>query len=382
MSYKSALFQIIIFCFSFLLAAQKTAVHQPYSKDYLTALSLFEIGSYASAQSLFDDLQQQSKNPQMASDAAYYFTVCAIRLNQQQAEQYCERFLERYPTSPRINTIYLDAGDYYFANAKYAYARKWYQNVLINQVSAAKKERFYFNYGYVNYATKNFKRAKENFSKVEFSKIYGAQAKYYIGFMAYEGDDYDEATKYLDQISDQQRYKNELNYFQADLNFKLGAFEKAINVAKKALEKADKNESSELSKIIGESYFNLKKYNEAIPYLKAYKGKKGKWTNVDFYQLGYAYYKQNDFENAIGEFNKIINGNNAIAQNAYYHLGESYINLEEKQKALEGVAMPILQSMAGAAGAGGMPGGMPGAGGAPGGGAGSSGAGPTIEEVD
>ena len=67
--------------------------------------------------------------------------------------------------------------------------------------------------------------------------------------------------------------------------------------------------------------FNLKKYNEAIPYLKAYKGKKGKWTNVDFYIL----LKQNDFENAIGEFNKIINGNNAIAQNAYYHLGEDSI---------------------------------------------------------
>ena len=334
MSYKSVLLKIIIFCFSFLLAAQKTAVHHPHNKDYLTALSLFEIGSYASAQSLFDDLQLQSKNPQIASDAAYYFTVCAIRLNQQQAEQYCERFLERYPTSPRKNTIYLDAGDYYFANAKYAYARKWYQNVSINQVPAAKKERFYFNYGYVNYATKNFKRAKENFSKVEFSKIYGAQAKYYIGFMAYEGDDYDEATKYLDQISDQERYKNELNYFQADLNFKLGAFDKAIDVAKKALEKANKNETSELSKIIGESYFNLKKYNEAIPYLKAYAGQKGKWTNVDFYQIGYAYYMQNDFEKAIGEFNKIINGNNAIAQNAYYHLGESYIKLGKKQQGL------------------------------------------------
>merc|ERR1739844_553460 len=36
---------------------------------------------------------------------------------------------------------------------------------------------------------------------------------------------------------------------------------------------------------------------------------------------------------------------------------------EEKQKSLEGIAMPILQSMAGAPG--GMPGGMPGAGGMP-----------------
>merc|ERR1712232_1120120 len=67
---------------------------------------------------------------------------------------------------------------------------------------------------------------------------------------------------------------------------------------------------------------------------------------------------------------------------------------EEKQKALEAIAMPILQSMAGGAGGapGGMPGGMPGGGmpdfgGAAPGGAGAPPAddpasGPTIEEID
>merc|ERR1739842_211682 len=63
---------------------------------------------------------------------------------------------------------------------------------------------------------------------------------------------------------------------------------------------------------------------------------------------------------------------------------------EEKQKSLEGIAMPILQSMAGSAG--GAPGGMPGAGGMPDFGAAAGGAGappaedpasgPTIEEID
>ena len=57
---------------------------------------------------------------------------------------------------------------------------------------------------------------------------------------------------------------------------------------------------------------------------------------------------------------------------------------EEKQKALEAIAMPILQSMAG--GAGGMPGGMPDMGGAaPGAGAPPAddpASGPTIEEID
>ncbi len=57
---------------------------------------------------------------------------------------------------------------------------------------------------------------------------------------------------------------------------------------------------------------------------------------------------------------------------------------EEKQKHLEGIAMPILQSMAGAAGAGGMPGGMPDGGMPDMGGAGAEpdAGGPTIEEID
>src|SRR5690606_32473587 len=41
-----------------------------------------------------------------------------------------------------------------------------------------------------------------------------------------------------------------------------------------------------------------------------------------------------DFTNAISEFNKIIGGKNAVAQNAYYHLAQSYLNMDQKQQAL------------------------------------------------
>ena len=118
------------------------------------------------------------------------------------------------------------------------------------------------------------------------------------------------------------------------MNFKLGNFQKAIDLSEKELPNADRKEVSELNKIIGESYFNLKKYAEAIPYLKEYKGKKGRWNNTDLYQLGYAYYKQQAYENAISQFNKIIDGSNFVAQNAYYHLGECYLNTDKKQEAL------------------------------------------------
>merc|ERR1711862_306516 len=87
-------------------------------------------------------------------------------------------------------------------------------------------------------------------------------------------------------------------------------------------------------------------------------------------------------EDAIEESLKWLDSNLSAEKEEY----------EEKQKELEGIAMPILQSMAGAAGGapGGMPG-MPGAGGMPDfGGAAAGGAppaddpasGPTIEEID
>jgi tetratricopeptide (TPR) repeat protein len=152
--------------------------------------------------------------------------------------------------------------------------------------------------------------------------------------MAYEGDDYKEATKYFDAVSGEEKYKEKLSYYQADMNFKLGNFQKAIDLGSNAMGNSNAIEKSELNKIIGESYFNLKMYDKAIPYLSLYKGKKGRWNNTDYYQLGYAYYKQNDFENAIAQFNKIIEGKDFVAQNAYYHLGESYFKLNKKQEAL------------------------------------------------
>ncbi|MFY8009042.1 MAG: tetratricopeptide repeat protein, partial [Flavobacterium sp.] len=129
-------------------------------------------------------------------------------------------------------------------------------------------------------------------------------------------------------------YKEKLSYFKADMHFKAGEFEKAIEAGLTAMPNSNAVEKSELNKIIGESYFNLKQYDKALPYLKEYKGKKGKWNNTDFYQLGYAYYMQKDYENAILQFNKIIDGKDFVAQNGYYHLGECYFKTDKKQQAL------------------------------------------------
>ncbi len=331
---------LVAISFSFQIMAQQSATYTSNLVDYQKALSLFNNQQYLAAQSLFRSVEKNAKEEILQSDCAYYIANCAVRLNQQAADQLVEDFVKDYPTSTKRNTAFVDVADYYFENSKYPHARKWYDKVNEDALAKKEKEKFNFNNGYSAFSVKQYKVAKKYLSRVENSQEYGSQAKYYLGFMAYEGDDYDEANEYFDQVSDQERYKEKLSYYQADLHFKLGKFEKAIELAKDRLDTSDEAEVSELSKIIGESYFNLEKYAEAIPYLTEYKGKKGKrdrtakWNNTDFYQLGYAYYKQKDYEKAISEFNKIVGGNNSIAQNAYYHLGESYIHLDKKQEAL------------------------------------------------
>lgn len=303
--------------------------HQAYQE----AISVYNHRQYQGAQSLFERTTPQADYVNRAN-SQYYAANAAVRLNQVGADKLMTRFVEQYPLSVRRNSAYLDVADYYFDSGKYPNAVTWYRKADLTGLFGKNRERFYFRMGYGLFATDKPDEAKRYLQRVSNSREYGSQAKYYLGFSAYQQDDYQQASRQFDQITDQQLLQEKLTYFQADMNFKLGNFGEAITQAKKQLPKSDAQETSELNKIIGESYFNLKQYDLAIPYLEAYKGKSGRWSNTDFYLLGYAHYQQGNFEQAIGQFNKIINGNDFVAQNAYYHLGVCYLESDKKQEAL------------------------------------------------
>ncbi len=332
--FQKKLFLLTIVFYSLMSSAQQTAVYTNEFVDFNKAYELFNENQFLAAQTLFSEVKEKSTKESIKSNCTYYIASSAIRLNQQNADQLMEQFVLEYPTSIKRNSAYIDVANYYFVNRKFSHARKWYDKVDEYNLSVSEKEKFYFNNGYAFFKNKQYTEAKKYFNRVSTSEKYGSQAKYYLGYIAYEGDDYQEATQLFDEVKDKDRYSKDMSYYQADMNFKLGKFQKAIDLGLEQYNNSSPKEKSELSKIIGESYFNLEKYEEAIPYLKEYKGKKGKWNNTDYYQLGYVYYQQKDYENAIGEFNKIIDGNNAVAQNAFYHLAESYLKLDKKQEAL------------------------------------------------
>ena len=331
---KITAFIPMVFGLVALTTAQESKIYTHEQKAFQDALALYNNEQYQAAQTIFDKVKVTTKDEETAANSAYYAANAAVRLNQIGADRLMEDFVEKYPTSTKRNSAFADVAEYYFQTGKYPYALKWYDKVDQKSLSRGEMDKFNFNYGYSLFSSRKTKEAEKYLEKVTTSPVYGSQAKYYLGYISYQEDDYEAANQRFDQITDQDVLEEKLSYYQADMNFKLGKFEEAIALAKKQLPKSDRKEVSELNKVIGESYFNLKQYENAVPYLKEYNGKGGKWSNTDYYYLGYAYYKGGDYANAIAQFNKIIGGTNSVAQNAYYHLAECYLKLDKKQEAL------------------------------------------------
>ena len=332
---KKAILYFLVFILGICrVSAQQSEIYTHSLSEFDKAIELFNNKQYQSAQIIFEKVKQDNKNIDTKADCAYYIATCAIRLNQSNADELMESFVSNYPTSSKQNQAYKEVAQFYFESGRYPQAMEYFEKVDESSLTYSEQEKFNFQKGYAFFTSKNKKEATSYFNKVVNSKEYGSQAKYYLGFMSYENDNYQEANKYFDQVSGEEKYKEKLSYFKADMHFKLGEFQKAIDAGTIAMAKSSAVEKSELNKIIGESYFNLKQYDKALPYLKEYKGKKGKWNNTDYYQLGYTYYQQKDYENAISQFNKIVGGKDFVAQNGYYHLGESYLKTDKKQQAL------------------------------------------------
>ena len=258
------------------------------------------------------------------------FIINALRINEYGAEKLMANFLDDYPFSPFTKYVYFDLANYYFNIEKYPYALKWFSKLEAEDIAKKHLPRYNFNKGYSFFASKRYEKAIPYLEKVKEIPAYESDAYYYLGHIAYQLEDFEKATSVFNLVTNKGQ-QEDLNYFKADMNYRLGRFQNAIVAAIVAMETTyDQKQFSELSKIIGESHFNLSEYDKAIPFLEDYEGKKGKWENIDFYQLGYAYYKNKDYVTAISHFNKIIGSNEKFAQYANYYLADCYLKMNEK----------------------------------------------------
>ncbi len=323
---------LTIFCLGLLMLlciaafSQKTAIHSQPEADFRSALELFQKQKYGSAQKQFSKvIARNAPNSLDRIDAEYYSALCALELFNKDAELLLKNFIADHGESPRVQSACFYLGKYNYRKKQYNKALEWFAKIDIYELSNEELSELYFKRGYSYFEEDSIELAKKDFFEIkDIDNKYAAPATYYFGHISYLEKNYQTALQHFNRLKRHENFGPIVPYYIAQIYYLQQKYDSAIVIATPLLDSTTKR-VTELTKIIGESYYRTNRYKEAIPFLEKYKTLTATLNRSEWYQLGYAYYKTDNSTSAIYCFQNATDGKDSLAQNAYYHLADCYV---------------------------------------------------------
>jgi len=335
---------LIIYAGLFGMVAPAFGQQSAYFSDqpeYRTSLAkqLYRDKIYAASQYEFVR-QYFYLNPEDAEKEAaqFYDNVIGVILNQNHANEGLEAFREEHPNSAYFALAHGPLADYYLAKKDFHKALEELQNV--NQYNLSKEEntQYILKLGYAKFmigdndgAMEALEEGYRNATGEEQSDI-----AYMLGHLEYARGNALQAFQYFDEIRNQPKYAKTLRPYYLQMYFNDKKYDQAIAEGKEILQdNLTPDYAAEVNKIVGESYFMKKDYSAAYPYLKKYLDRKsGNASESDLYEIGFVAAQLGRYDEAVGYYNQLVNSQSPLAQNAYYQLGNAYLEVGKKNEAL------------------------------------------------
>jgi len=327
----------VLFLFaSILVYGQKNAVYEYGDLEYLKGLQLYEKEKYGAARKAFDNYLagDSDARSELRSEAAYYRAMSAVELRNDDSEYLVHYFVSEYPESPYVNEASFQLADFFYDKNSWAKCISWYNRVDRYRLTKNQLSEYYFKKGYAYYQRKDNEEARANLYEIqEVESSYQAPAIYYYSHINYEDGNYETALMGFRRIDDDPLFAEIAPYYVAQILYKQKKYDEVIAYAPTLMDSVSEKRVGEIAKIVGESYFMREQYKESIPWLEAYKSNNSGYTIRDRYQLAFAYYQNEEYENARALFEQISYRETEIAQSAHYHLADCYLKLGDKNKA-------------------------------------------------
>jgi len=318
-----------------LLHAQKTLANDSWEENYQKGYELFLKQKYGVAREYFEKaLDDYGNKPhENKANAAYYLARSAMELRNRDAEYLLFNFLAKYPTSTKQNQAKYQMGLYYYNNKKYDDALEWFEKVKAYDLGQEKDE-YFFKYGYSAFEEEEFESAGKSFVEVKDTHTkYAAPALYYYSHIAYENREYAKALEGFLRLTDDETFAPLTPYYISQIYYLQGQYQKVIEYAPELIDDVNESRKNELYRIIGDSYFRLNNFENSKEYLEIFMQNTRYPAPADHYLMGYTYYQLGEYQQAIPHLEKASNGNDRLAQNALYHLGDCYLKAGDKNRA-------------------------------------------------
>lgn len=333
------IFSLWFLSFTFSSFSQKTVSYTDKDGKFEKAVDLFNKKMYASAQQSFRELiaAYGSIESDRKTDAEYYSSICALELFNNDAEYQIVSFIDNHPESPRLNSAYFQLAKFKYRQQKYGPAIKWFKQVDTDRLNNEELAEYYFKYGHSSFIKGDYETASKMLSEIKDAQTkYSIPAKYFYSHIQYANQNYETALEGFDMLKNNELFSSFIPYYITQILYLQGKYKEVIQYAPPLLDSAGTQRIPEIARIIAESYFRLQNYKKALPYLKKYfeTTPEEQLNRNDFFEMGFLYYKADDFLNAQKYFEKLTDVKDSLLQNASYLLANCYLRTNDKKKAL------------------------------------------------
>lgn len=291
---------------------------------------------------------QKSLDPSdrsLSQQVEYYLAACAVELGSSDAEAALLRFEERYPQSVYANDVRFALGSFYCAAGNMSKAREAFERTNYKALSAPRREQYDIRMGYVEFTEGRYKEAYELFSRIDNRSEYADHARYYLSYIDYVEGRYAQAKRGFESLTRSDAYGALVPYYLLQIEFREGNYRYVVEHGDALAQQAVPERRAELERVIAESWFHLEDFNQTLSHLEAYRAAGGEMDRDASYLEGFSLYRTARYDEAAEWLRKACGAEDALTQNASYHLADCYLRSGEKERAMQAFAMAADESL-------------------------------------
>ncbi len=332
-------------CVPLLAAAQTSEKNTSPEGLYREGLELFRQKAYSAAVPPLKAYLQRAGaegNPMeyagQRQEAEYMLVCAACELGDARSLGLLQAYMDTYPDTPHANRIRALMASVHFDRKEYGQALALFQSARLDWLETSERDDMTFRMARCFLETGDVNEAAVWFGTLRStSSRYETDCTYYISYIRYIQQRYDEALKGFLSLQDNRKYESLVPYYIAEVYLLKKNYDKAGIVAQNYLSAwPGQRYVGEMHRILGTAEYHSGKYHEAMnsfgKYLETVAGSTPRRDAL--YMLGMSCYHCGAYSRVPELMGEVVAGTgDALAQNAYLHMGLAYLQMSDKNKA-------------------------------------------------
>ena len=314
---------------------QKVVQERPYRDAFLEAYDNYQNKNYALSFEQFSTFIEAycDNDNAFLQDAFFFKAAASCQMMNNDADALLLSYINRYPQSLHTNDAYFLLANFYTQNNQYDKALSVYRQMNTSVLDQEKKYEYAYKYGHSLFMQGNYDEALIEFDKVKDAKSkYAAPSTYFYAHILYEQKKYNLALKEFLTLQNDKSFGKIVPFYIAHIYYYQQNYEELIKIAPDLSEKSQSKKSYELNRMLGDTYYKLGRYKEAIPYLEKTAQEAGADAQ-DYYLLGFTLTEEKNFEKAKRYLASASEKKDSLGQNALYHLGICLLETDNRSEA-------------------------------------------------